>query len=58
LVIKTLNSELDPDPQIGKMLASDPHKINADPHSTTLPDALHFCISKGMKLSKRGFRVA
>jgi hypothetical protein len=31
LVIKTLDSELDPDPQLGKMLDPDPHLINADP---------------------------
>jgi hypothetical protein len=37
LVIKTLDSELDPDfypdpdPKLGKMLDPDPHYINADP---------------------------
>jgi hypothetical protein len=31
LAIKTLDSELDPDPQLGKMLDPDPHKINAYP---------------------------
>jgi hypothetical protein len=30
MVIKTLDPELDPDPQLEKML--DPHEINADPH--------------------------
>ncbi len=31
MVIKTLDSELDPDPQLGKMLDPDPHSFNADP---------------------------
>jgi hypothetical protein len=33
LVIKTLDSELDPDsdPQLKKMVDPDPHEINADP---------------------------
>ena len=31
MVIKTLDSELDPDPQLEKMLDPDPHYINADP---------------------------
>jgi hypothetical protein len=33
LVIKTLDPELDPDPdpQLQKMLDPDPHEINADP---------------------------
>jgi hypothetical protein len=31
LVNKTLDSELDPDPQLGKRLDPDPHWINADP---------------------------
>jgi hypothetical protein len=37
LVIKTLDSELDPDPepQLGKMLDPDPHYINANPQSWT-----------------------
>jgi hypothetical protein len=30
LAIKTLDSELDPDPQLGKMLDPDPHSMNAD----------------------------
>ncbi len=39
LVIKTLDSELDPvpDPQLGKMLDPDPHKINADPQPWLYP---------------------
>ncbi len=32
LFIQTMDSELDPDPQLGKMLDPDPHEINADPH--------------------------
>jgi hypothetical protein len=31
LVIKTLDWEMDPDPQLGKMLDPDLHKINAAP---------------------------
>jgi hypothetical protein len=31
LVIKTLDSELNPDPQLEKILDPDPHQINADP---------------------------
>jgi hypothetical protein len=41
LVIKTLNSELDPDPNphLGKMLDPDPDFINADPQPClTLPE--------------------
>jgi hypothetical protein len=31
LIIKTLYSELDPDPQLRKILDPDPHKINENP---------------------------
>jgi hypothetical protein len=31
LVIKTLDPDRDPDPQLEKMLDPDPHLINADP---------------------------
>ncbi len=38
LVITTMDSELDPDPQLGKVLDPDPHLINADPQpSLKLP---------------------
>jgi hypothetical protein len=44
LVIKTLDSELDPDPQLGKMLDPDPHSINRAPvHTDPDPDPQHWC---------------